>query len=126
MADELLRSVMASGVLRVLQNNQPRTADQPYQAMQLMQMNYFLEHGLLRFDEESARLHINYDAYDAVVVRMLGDVLNIQADGNVEMATAFIERYTTWSPQLHAILAERMRDSVQYRYRMVKYKALHR
>ncbi|MCW8926401.1 MAG: hypothetical protein OQJ84_09105, partial [Xanthomonadales bacterium] len=54
MADSLLKSVKASGVLRVLQNNQPRTEDQPYQTMQLMQMNYFLDHGLLRFDAENA------------------------------------------------------------------------
>ncbi len=124
MSDELLQSVKASGVLRVLQNNRPRTADQPYQAMQLMQMNYFLEHGLLRFDEQSARLHIDYDLYDSVVAKMLSEVLAIQAGGDGEKATAFIERYTAWSPQLHGLLAERMRNSVQYRYRMVKYKAL--
>ena len=32
----------ATGILRVLQQNQPRP-DQPYQTMQLMQMNYVLE-----------------------------------------------------------------------------------
>jgi len=125
MSDELLHSVKASGVLRVLQNNQPRTADQPYQTMQLMQMNYFLEHGLIRFDEETARLHIDYDVYDTVVARMLTDVLKIQSDGDSNMAKGFIERYTVWSPQLHGKLAARMRDSAQYRYRMVKYKVLH-
>jgi len=124
MADGLLKSVKASGVLRVLQNNQPRTEDQPYQTMQLMQMNYFLEHGLLRFDEENARLYIDYDVYDSVVARMLSDVLAIQSEGDSDKATAFIERYTGWSPGLHGALAGNMRNSVQYRYRMVKYKAL--
>jgi hypothetical protein len=124
MSDELIKSIKASGVLRVLQNNQPRTADQPYQTMQLMQMNYFLEHGLLRFDAEHARLHIDYDSYDSVVAKMLGEVLAIQAGGDGEKATAFIDRYTAWSPQLLGVLAERLRDSVQYRYHMVKYKAL--
>ncbi|MGD9021938.1 MAG: hypothetical protein PVF46_09075 [Lysobacterales bacterium] len=124
MGDELLRSVEASGVLRVLQSNQPRTAEQPYQTMQLMQMNYFLEHGLLRFDKDSARLHIDYDEYDEVVAAMLGEVLAIQAEGDVDKAAAFVQRYTAWQPDVHGKLASRMRDAVQYRYRMVEYKVL--
>ncbi len=122
MSDELLRSVQAAGVLRILQNNQPRTADQPYGTMQLMQMNYFLENGLLSFDKETARLGINYDIYDEVVARMLGEVLEIQAAGDSERAGEFIERYTAWTPELHERLAERLRKSAKYRYRMVKYK----
>jgi hypothetical protein len=124
MSDELLRSVQAGGILRVLQNNQPRTADQPYQTMQLMQMNYFLEHGSLSFDEATARLTIHYDVYQDVATKMLGEVLAIQAAGDRERAAAFIERYTDWSPGLHERLAERLRSSVRYRYRMVEYEAL--
>lgn len=124
MSDTLLRSVQAGGILRVLQNNQPRTADQPYQTMQLMQMNYFLEQGLLSFDEETARLSINYAAYEPVAAKMLGEVLAIQAAGDSERARTFIERYTSWTPELHERLAERLRNSAKFRYRMVKYKAL--
>jgi len=124
MSDELLRSVQAGGVLRVLQSNQPRTADQPYQAMQLMQMNYFLEHGLLRFDDKSARLHIDYALYDPVTEKMLAEVLAIQAAGDSDRAEAFITRYTTWTQELHERLAGRLRDSAKYRYRSVKYKTL--
>jgi hypothetical protein len=47
--DAQLRSVYAGGILRVLQNNKPRR-DQPYNTMQLMQWNFFLENGLLTFD----------------------------------------------------------------------------
>ena len=39
---EQLRSVYASGILRVLQNSKPRR-DQPYNTMQLMQWNFFLQ-----------------------------------------------------------------------------------
>jgi len=124
MSDVLLRSVYASGILRVLQTNQPRTADQPYQTMQLMQMNYFLEHGLLSIDEEIARLEINYDVYEEVAAKMLGEVLAIQAAGNSDRAGEFIQRHTTWTPELHERLAERLRKSAKYRYRMVEYKAL--
>ena len=124
MSDELLRSVQAGGVLRVLQNNQPRTADQPYQTMQLMQMNYFLEHGSLSFDEATARLTIHYDVYQDVATKMLGEVLATQAAGDSDRAAAFIERYTGWTAGLHERLAERLRSSVRYRYRMVEYEAL--
>jgi hypothetical protein len=124
MSDELLRSVQAGGVLRVLQNNQPRTEDQPYQTMQLMQMNYFLEHGLLSFDDNSARLNIDYDVYESVAGKMLEEVLAIQSAGDSDAAGAFIKRLTAWTPQLHERLAERLRASADYRYRMVKFKAL--
>ncbi|HTG92874.1 MAG TPA: hypothetical protein VL866_09825, partial [Pyrinomonadaceae bacterium] len=64
--DAQLRSVYAGGVLRVLQNNQPRR-DQPYNTMQLMQWNFFLENGLLSFDPATKTLRIHYDKYHDVV-----------------------------------------------------------
>ena len=44
--DDQLRSVYASGIRRVLQTRQPNRS-QPYQTMQLMQWNFFMENGLL-------------------------------------------------------------------------------
>ena len=123
MNDNVFRSVQASGILRVLQQNQPRP-DQPYQTMQLMQMNYFLEHGLLSFDPSSARLTIHYDRYIPVASQLLEEVLNIQSAGSSERAGEFIEKYTTWETELHDRLAQRLRDSSRYRFRMVRYKAL--
>ena len=123
MDDQVYRSVQAAGILRVLQRNQPRL-DQPYQTMQLMQMNYFLEHGLLSFDPASARLSINYDQYESVAGQMLEEVLRIQSAGSSEKAAGFIEKYTSWEIDLHERLAQRLRDSSQYRFRMVRYKAL--
>ena len=66
--DAQLRSVYAGGILRVLQNNKPRR-DQPYNTMQLMQWNFFLENGLLTF--ENGRLRIHYDKYHDVVGKLL-------------------------------------------------------
>lgn len=124
MDDGLFRSIQAASVLRVLQKNQPRTKEQPYQAMQLMQMNYFLEHGLLSFDPSSGRLEIHYDRYNEVIRKMLKDVLEIQQQGNSERASKFIEKYVSWSPQLHERLAERLRSASSYRFVMIRYKAL--
>ena len=123
MDDAVYRSVQAAAVLRVLQKNQPRP-DQPYQTMQLMQMNYFLEYGFLSFDETSARLEIHYDQFDQTTTRMLEDVLRTQQEGNSRQASDFIKKYTTWTPELHERLAQRLRDSSRYRYLMVNYKAL--
>ena len=124
MDDSLFRSVQAASILRVLQKNQPRTAEQPYQTMQLMQMNYFLEHGLLSFDPASARLEIHYDRYNEVISQMLKDVLSIQKQGDSQKAGEFIEKYISWTPELHARLAERLRNASSYRFVMVRYKAL--
>jgi hypothetical protein len=123
MDDELFRSVQAASVLRVLQKNQPRM-DQPYQTMQLMQFNYFLENGLLSFDPSDARLEIHYDQYNRVIRQLLSEVLSIQKQGNSEKAREFIEKYIGWSPEVHDRLAQRLRDSSRYRFLMVRYKAL--
>jgi hypothetical protein len=55
---------------------------------------------------------------------LLGEVLAIQAAGDSDRATTFIERYTGWTPELHERLADRLWKSAKYRYRMVNYKAL--
>ena len=101
-----------------------RTNEQPYQTMQLMQMNYFLEHGLLSFDPSSARLEIHYDRYKDVIRQMLNDVLKLQQQGDSQQAGEFIKNYTSWTPELHGRLAERLRSSSRYRFVMVSYKAL--
>lgn len=124
MTDEVFRSVQAASILRVLQKNQPRATEQPYQTMQLMQMNYFLEHGLLSFDPSSARLEIHYERYNKVISQMLSDALSIQQQGDSQRASEFIEQYISWTPELHDRLAERLRDSSRYRFVMVRYKAL--
>jgi hypothetical protein len=92
--------------------------------MQLMQMNYFLEHGLLSFDPSSARLEIHYDRYQEVISQMLKEVLSIQQNGDSQQAGDFIEKYIGWTPELHASLAERLRESSRYRFVTVRYKAL--
>lgn len=124
MDDELYRSVKAASVLRVLQRNQPRTKEQPYQTMQLMQMNYFLENGFLSFDSDDGKLVIHYDRYEDVIGSMLEAVLQIQHEGSSENAKAFIDKYIKWTPELHDRLAQRLRDASRYRFLSVRYKAL--
>ena len=119
--DEQLRSVYASGILRVLQNNKPRR-DQPYQTMELMQWNFFLENGLLSFEDGKLRIH--YDRYHSVVGKLLAKVLEVQYAGDKAAADRFIDQYTAWREDLHGIIAKNIRDQQRYRFRLFKYAAL--
>ncbi|MDQ1638701.1 MAG: hypothetical protein QOF62_2040 [Pyrinomonadaceae bacterium] len=118
-----LKSVYAGGVLRVLQNNKPRR-DQPYNTMQLMQWNYFLENGLLTFDQSTHTLRIHYDKYHSVVGKLLAKVLEVQYGGDKAAADRFIDQYTTWDENLHGAVAKNIRDQQRYRFRVFKYAAL--
>jgi Zincin-like metallopeptidase len=119
--DEQFKSVYAGGILRVLQNNKPRR-DQPYNTMQLMQWNFFLENGLLTF--EGGQLRIHYDKYHAVVGKLLQKVLETQYNGDKAAADRFIDQYTTWKEDLHGVVAKNIRDQSRYRFRLFKYAAL--
>jgi len=119
--DAQLRSVYAGGILRVLQNNKPRR-DQPYNTMQLMQWNFFLENGLLTF--ENGRMRIHYDKYHDVVGKLLKIVLDTQYEGDKAAADRFIDQYTTWRDDVHGVVAKNIRDAQKYRFRLFKYAAL--
>ena len=121
-ADQL-RSLYASGIFRTLQNNKPRR-DQPYQTMQLMQFNWFMDKGVLRFDSASRRLSINYDRYHEAVESLLREVLAIQDAGDPARSDTFVKRWTSWDDNLHGRIAEAMRATQRYRYRLFTYAAL--
>ena len=121
--DAQLKSVYAGGILRVLQNNKPRR-DQPYNTMQLMQWNFFLEKGLLTFDPANKTMRIHYDKYHDVVGKMLAQTLNVQYQGDKAAADGFIDQYSKWDENLHGAVARAIRDSQKYRFRLFKYAAL--
>ena len=121
-SDEALRSVYASGILRVLQTRVPRR-DQPYQTMQLMQWNYFLDQGLLALDADG-HLTVDYDRYHEVAESLLREVLAIQAAGDAAAAGAFIDQWTGWDDDMHGRVAEALRSAPGGGYRLVRYAAL--
>ena len=119
-----LKAIYAGGVLRAVQQlNRPRPT-QPYQTMQLIQWNYFLENGALQFDDESGLLSIDYGNYHATVTGLLRKVLAIQRAGDPIKAKEFVDRYTTWKDELHEVIATRLRAESSYRYRYVTYGVL--
>lgn len=121
--DAALRSHYASGIFRTLQNVRPRR-DQPYQTMQLMQMNWFLEHGVLRYDAAGQRLSIDYGRYHAAVTALLREVLALQDRGDEAAADAFIARWSRWDEELHGRIAANMRAQQRWRYRLFRYAVL--
>jgi hypothetical protein len=118
-----LRAIQAGGIRRTLQNVRPRK-DQPYQLMQLVQFNWFLDKGLLTADPKTARLTVHYDRYPEAVTSLLSEVLKLQHEGDKAATAAFFDKWTKWTPELHDKLAARIRDAQGARYRIVKYAAL--
>jgi hypothetical protein len=118
-----LRAHYASGIHRTLQNNRPRR-EQPYQSMQLMQFNWFLDRGVLRFDSGTGRLSIDYGLYPAAVEALLREVLALQDSGDPRRSDAFITRWTRWDEALHGRLAAAIRAQQRYRFRLFTYAAL--
>ena len=121
--DAQLRSVYAGGILRVLQNNRPRR-DQPYNTMQLMQWNFYLENGLLSFDPATKTMRVNYAKYHEVVGKMLEKTLAVQYEGDKAASDRFIDQYTKWDESLHGVIAANIRAQQRYRFRVFKYAAL--
>src|SRR5687768_271932 len=121
--DAQLGSVYAGGILRVLQNNRPRR-DQPYQTMQLMQWNFYLENGLLTFDRSSGRMRVHYEKYHDTVKKLLTKVLDVQHQGDKAASDRLIDQYTNWDESLHGVIAKNIRDQQKYRFRVFKYAAL--
>jgi hypothetical protein len=107
----------------VLQNNRPRR-DQPYNTMQLMQWNFFLENGLLSFDPATKTLQVHYDKYHDVVGKMLEKTLAVQYEGDKAASDRFIDQYTKWDENVHGVIAANIRAQQKYRFRVFKYAAL--
>jgi hypothetical protein len=114
------RMVYASGIRRVLLKNEPNRS-QAYQTMELMQLNYYLENGLLSFDVKHKHLNIDYEQYHSVVKQMLAEVLSLQYEGNKDAANLFVDKYSIWDTKLHGALARAMKKTEKYRYAMVEY-----
>jgi len=119
---ERLAAVRASGILRVLNDNRPRR-DQPYQLMQLVQFNWFLDKGLLTVDPDGL-LQVHDAKYAATVASLLQETIALQLAGDPAAAEALFARWTDWKPDLHEAIAKRMRDAQTTRYNLVRYAAL--
>jgi hypothetical protein len=117
-----LRAIQASGIRRTLQNVKPRR-DQPYQTMQLIQFNWFVDKGLIKPDPKTGRLTIDYSRYSDTVSSLLAEVLRLQQNGDKAATAAFFDKWTAWG-DVHEKLAARIRDAQGARFTIVRYAAL--
>ncbi len=122
-SEDQLRALYASGILRCLQNNRPRR-EQPYNMMQLMQWNWFLDRKVLSFDAATAKMSIDYGRYHAAVADLLKAVLALQVGGDKAAAEAFITKWGRWDEALHGKIATNIRAQQRYRFRLVNYAAV--
>jgi hypothetical protein len=121
--EKTARSVYAGGIMRTIQNVRP-LREQPYQTMQLVQFNWFLDKGVISIDPKSARIAIHYDRYHAGVSSLLEEVLAIQRAGDAKASEAFLTKWTNWEEGLHEAIAKRIRGSQKYRFALMTYEAL--
>jgi hypothetical protein len=119
--DARLETAYAAGILRTLLTVEPQRTS-PYQTMELMQQNYFFEHGLLTLEDGKIRIH--YDRYPEVVASMLGEVLQIQRAGDHAQAEAFVDRYAKWDDTVQGVIGRAMEAAGGPRYTLVRYAAL--
>ena len=92
--------------------------------MQLMQWNWFLDRGVLKFDPATAKLRIDYARYHDAVGELLKQVIALQDAGDARQVAAFIDRWGRWDEQLHGRIAANIRAQQRYRYRLFTYAAL--
>jgi hypothetical protein len=118
-----LRAIQTAGIRRVLLKNEPKKT-QVYETMELMQLNYFLEKGLLTYDGRGNKLSIHYDVYHETVEAMLRETLALQLKGDKQAADDFIARYSVWKQDPHERLAKAMKEAETYRFVLVRYAAL--
>ena len=116
------RAVYAGGVLRVLQNNRPRR-EQPYNMMQLMQWNWFLDRGVLTFDAATGKMSIDYARYPDAARDLLKAVFALQEGGDRAAVEAFITKWGTWDEPVHGRIAAAIRAGQTSRFRIFEYEA---
>lgn len=120
--EDRLNAVQTSGIRRLLRKNEPgKTA--VYSKMQNMQLNYYLEKGMLEYDARANKLIIHTDQYHQAVESMLREVLELQYRGDKAAAVAFIEKYSTWDDNVQVKIAQAMKDAETYRWGLVRYAA---
>lgn len=69
-----------------------------------IQVDYIMEKGGFRFDEQTGRFSVNREKIEGAVKQLAHDVLMIQALGDYNQAKAFIEKYRRISPELKIAL----------------------
>src|SRR4029078_12516101 len=110
-------AVYAAGVLRVLVAREPPRSS-AYRVMELMQQQYFLDQGALRFSE--GHLEIDYARIPIAVEAMLREVLRIERAGDQAAAQTCVHRWARWDPAVQGAMTAAL-DEAAPRYWLPTY-----
>jgi hypothetical protein len=106
------RAAIAYGLLSSFRPVRPRRS-QEYETLSVMELNFFLEAGLLVYD--GGRLGVRYERHTQTIRDLLTQVLAIQATGSQSVAAELIERYSTWDHR-HDTIAGAITAAFPYRF----------
>ncbi|MBI3590934.1 MAG: hypothetical protein HY094_06095 [Candidatus Melainabacteria bacterium] len=101
-SEEKLNQIYLTWAVKLLPLSKP-TLDQTHRLGELMQLNYFMKHGAIKFGD-SHKLNIELEKMGIVARQMLEEVISIQLDGNEGRAKAFVYEYTQWNDTLEYII----------------------
>ncbi len=87
--------IYLTSAMENLQAKQP-SENEAHRFRSVMQCNYFREGGAVEL-ETGGRLRIDPDLMPVVARQMLGEVIQLQLEGNAEKAEAFCRRYGAWN-----------------------------
>jgi hypothetical protein len=117
LTDADVMGLAAGAILASLRPVKPLRS-QPYPTLWLMEFNWFLDQGLLVY--EDGGLLINWSRHAEAVTSMLRRTLEIQDHGSKAEAAAFIAEYSRWDER-HERLAAAMRSAEKYRFALPVY-----
>lgn len=90
-----------------LPTKQP-SEDEAHRSRSIMQMNYFREKGAIEF-EKGGKLKIVPEKMGEAGRQMLAEVVQLQLDGDVAKAEAFVKKYASWNDALQYAADEKMK-----------------
>lgn len=77
----------------------------------MIQFNYLVEKGAVRYDEANGRYTADYDLLVSANRELAHELLTLQAEGSYERAGEILERYGTMSPEMQGVI-DRLADNV--------------
>lgn len=90
-----------------LPNKQP-SEDEAHRSRSIMQLNYFIEKGAIEF-AAGGKLKIVPEKMGQAGRDMTAEVVQLQLDGDVGKAEAFVKKYAAWNPALQYAADEKMK-----------------
>lgn len=102
-----LKEIYTTWIIRMFLKAKPQLI-QPHRVGDLIHFNYLLEHGAIKFNEES-KLEIDFDKMPATMNKILEETIEIQLSKSPAKAKSFIDKYSNWG-DIHQHIADTLRQ----------------